>query len=209
MQVIGLLLLVVGGMVAQSRPMSNTSMSDTEIRAYLPRLLEPGQREANISAVDGQHLHDLVVRLKAKRVLEIGTAKGYSAIWLAMGLRKTGGQLVTLEIHEAYQAVARDHLAATGLSPFVDARLVDALEAVPDIEGPFDLVFIDAIKTDYLRYYEMVLDKVRKGGVIAAHNVTSNAQQLQDFLTRIKSDPAVRTEFFGGSPRGLSLSYKK
>lgn len=192
------------GMSAQVR-----SLTDGEIRTYLPTLVEAGQSEANISPVDGQYLHDLVVRLKAKRVLEIGTAKGYSAIWIAMGLRKTVGQLVTLEIHEGHQAIAREHLDATGLTPLVDSRLTDAMEEVPKIEGPFDLVFIDAIKSDYLRYYELVLPKVRKGGVIAAHNVTSNVAELKDFLRKIKSDPAVRTEFFSGSPRGLSLSYKK
>ena len=85
----------------------------------------------------------------------------------------------------------------------------DALEEVPRLEGPFDMVFIDASKTDYLRYYELVLSKVRRGGVIAAHNVASNPEELREFLTKIKSDPAVRTEFFGRIPRGLSLSYKK
>ncbi len=185
------------------------SLTDGEIRTYLPTLVEAGHSEANISPVDGQYLHDLVFRLKAKRVLEIGTAKGYSAIWIAMGLRKTAGQLVTLEIHEGHQAIAREHLDATGLTPLVDSRLTDAMDEVPKLEGPFDLVFIDAIKSDYLRYYELVLPKVRKGGVIAAHNVISNAGELKEFLRKIKSDPAVRTEFFSRSPRGLSLSYKK
>ncbi len=152
-------------------------MTDEEIRSYLPRLIEPGQRD--------------------------------SALWLAMALRKTDGRLTTLEIHEGHQAIARRHLAATGFESLVDARLADALEAVPLLEGPFDLVLIDAIKSDYLRYYELVLPKVRKGGVIAAHNMVSNAHDLKEFLARIKSDPAIRTEFFRGSARGLSLSYKK
>ena len=214
-QVVGCLLLLTSGLMAQGH-----SMSDAEIKIFLPSLVEPGQLEANISPADGQleanispadgqYLHDLVVRLKARRVLEIGTAKGYSSIWLAMGLRKTGGQLVTLEIHEAHQAIAREHLSAAGLASFVDSRLSDALEEVPRLEGPFDLVFIDASKTDYLHYYELVLPKMRRGGVIAAHNVTSNPEELRDFLAKIKTDPAVRTEFFGRSPRGLSLSYKK
>lgn len=199
----GLLFLTLA-LSAQER-----SLTDSEIKSYLPALVEPGKSEANISAFDGQYLHDLVIRLKAKRVLEIGTAKGYSAIWMAMGLRKTAGQLTTLEIHEGHQAMAREHLAATGLTPLVDARLADALDEVPKLEGPFDLVFIDATKSDYLRYYELLLAKVRKGGAIAAHNVTSNAGELREFLRKIKSDPAVKTEFVAASPRGLSVSYKK
>ena len=190
--------------VAQER-----HFTDDEVRAYLPKLVELGKREANIGPADGEYLHDLVLRLKAKRVLEIGTAHGYSALWLAMALRKTEGHLVTLEIHEGHQAIARQHFIATGLGATVDSRLADALEEVPRLEGPFDLVLIDAIKTDYLRYYDLVLPKMRKGGVIAAHNVASNSRELGDFLKTIKTDPAVRTEFFRGSARGLSLSYKK
>ena len=91
----------------------------------------------------------------------------------------------------------------------VDARLTDALDEVPRLEGTFDLVFIDAIKADYLRYYEMVLPKVRKGGAVAAHNVTSHANDLRDFLFKIKADPSVRTEFFAGSNHGLSFSYRR
>ena len=101
LQLIGCLLFLSLGAAAQVR-----SLSDAEIKAYLPNLIEPGQREANIVLADGQYLHDLVVRTQAKRVLEIGTANGYSAIWMAMGLRKTAGHLVTLEIHEAHHAAA-------------------------------------------------------------------------------------------------------
>ncbi|MBY0504208.1 MAG: class I SAM-dependent methyltransferase [Bryobacteraceae bacterium] len=179
------------------------ALTDAEVKAYLPKLSLP--QETTIGPKDGQYLHDLTVKLKAKRVLEIGTAHGYSALWLAMALRKTEGRLVTLEIHEGHHAIAREHFAATGLARLVDARLADALEEIPRLEGPFELVLIDAIKTDYLRYYELVLPKVRKGGVIAAHTVASNPDELREFLARIKADPAVRTEF----AHGLSLSYKK
>jgi len=121
----GWLLILSSVAAAQSR-----SMTDEEIRSYLPRLIEPGHREANIGAADGQYLHDLVIKLKAKRVLEVGTAHGYSALWLAMALRKTDGRLTTLEIHEGHQAIARQHLAATGFESLVDARLADARRAV-------------------------------------------------------------------------------
>ena len=89
---------------------------------------------------------------------------------------------------------------------FIDSRLTDAVEATKTIGGPFDLAFIDAWKPDYLKYYENLIGKVRKGGVIAAHNVYSHPQEMQDFLAKIQSDPAVRTEFVKAGPSGLSIS---
>lgn len=183
--------------------------SDAEIRAFLPSLLQPGERNANVDRQDGQYLHDLVVRLKARRVLEIGTATGYSGIWMAMGLRKTGGRLVTIEVHEARFSAAQQNFAAAGLASLVDLLLADAVEAVREITGPFDLVFLDASKQDYLHYYEQLLPKLRAGGVIAAHNVKSRSSDMAPFLDKIRTDPRVRTQFFTGSPQGLSVSFKR
>jgi caffeoyl-CoA O-methyltransferase len=183
--------------------------SDAEIKAFLPKLLQPGQRFANVDPQDGQQLHDLVVRLKARRVLEVGTSTGYSGIWMAMGLRKTGGRLISLEVHEGRYSSARQNFAAVGLEGVADLRLADAVDAVKEIEGPFDLVFLDAGKSDYLHYYEQLLPKLRTGGVIAAHNVKSRSADMTPFLEKIRSDSRVRTEFFTGSPQGLSISYKR
>ena len=183
--------------------------SDAAIKAFLPSLLQPGQPTANINAQDGQYLHDLVVKLKARRVLEIGTSTGYSGIWIAMGLRKTGGRLTSLEIHEGRHASARQNFAAAGLDALADLRLADAVEAVHEVNGPYDLVFLDAGKSDYLHYYEQLLPKLRAGGVIAAHNVKSRSADMAPFLDKNRTDPRVRTEFFAGSPQGLSVSYKR
>lgn len=184
-------------------------LSDAQIKALLPSLLEPGKRYANIDPPDGQYLHDLALKLNAKRVLEVGTSTCYSALWMGMALRKTGGRIITLEIHEPRHAVARENIARAGLEAVIDARLGDAVEIVPKLEGPFDLVFLDAGKNDYLFYFEQLLPKLRSGGVIAAHNVKSHQSDLSAYLARVKSDPRVRTEFFTGSPQGLALTYKK
>jgi predicted O-methyltransferase YrrM len=182
------------------------SKSDQEIRTFLPGILQPG---ANIDARDGAYLHDLVVRLKAKRVLEVGTANGYSGIWMAMGLRKTGGRLVSIEIHEARHAAAREHFTALGLAEIVELRLADAVDEVKRLEGPFDLVFLDAGKSDYLHYYETLLPKLRAGGVIAAHNVKTRSSDLAPFLDKIRSDSRVRTQIYDGSRQGISVSFKR
>jgi predicted O-methyltransferase YrrM len=80
---------------------------------------------------------------------------------------------------------------------------------VPRIEGPFDLVFIDAWKEDYAAYFEMVFPKVRSGGAIAAHDTRSYAKEMAPFLKRIKSDPDLETEFLDLGANGMSISIKK
>ena len=114
-----------------------------------------------------------------------------------MALRETGGKLITLEINSGRHRTAVNNFASAGLAGFIDARLVDALQEIPQIEGPLDVVFIDALKSDYLKYFELSIGKVRKGGLIIAHNVKSHPQDMADFLDRVQRDPVIpypRTE---------------
>ena len=180
-----------------------------QVLRHLGKMRETQPGMWNIAPSEGEHLSNLVQKLKAQRVLEIGTSNGYSAIWLALGLREAGGQLVTLEINRCRYSLAQNNFKAAGIDGLIDSRLADALEEVPKLEGPFDLVFIDADKQDYGKYLEMVLPKVSSGGVIAAHNVTDMASQLQDFLETIQTHPELRTEIVSVGPSGLSISYKK
>jgi predicted O-methyltransferase YrrM len=180
---------------------------DSEIEGFLPTLLEPGRRYANVEPAEGAYLRDLVRKVKAKKALEIGTSTGYSGIWIAMGLRETGGRLVTLEIDKGRYARAVENFKTVGLDALIDARLGDALAETPKVSGPLDFVFIDALKPDYLKYYEMVLPKMSKGGVIAAHNVVSHPREMQDFLDRIKSDPKVKTGIVTPGWQGFSISF--
>jgi predicted O-methyltransferase YrrM len=183
--------------------------TDQEIEAYLETLRAPGRFYANIDTAEGAWLRDLTKSLKVKRALEIGTSTGYSGIWIALGLRDSGGKLVTLEISARRHAQAQENFRATGLEGLIEARLGNALAEVPKVEGPFDLVFIDAAKPDYLKYYQMVLPKMRRGGAIVAHNVANLPHAMSDFLERIKTDPAVRTEFANPGTQGFSVSYVK
>ena len=162
----------------------------------------------NVAPAEGEYLAGLVKELNARQVLEIGTSNGYSGIWLAMALRKTGGKLITLEVDTERHALAQNNFQATGLADVIDSRLADALIEIQTLQGPFDLVFIDAWKPDYIRYLKAVLPKVRSGGVIAAHNVDSHPQIMQDFLSAVKTHPGLRTEFVHKGPSGLSISYK-
>lgn len=181
--------------------------SDAEVESFLATLLEPGKRYANIEPAEGRYLRDLVLRVRARRALEIGTSTGYSGIWIALGLKRTGGRLITLEIDERRHRTARENFRAAGVADLVEARLGDARVEISRVDGPLDLVFIDAHKPDYLHYYEGVIGKTRQGGVIVAHNVLSHPEPMADFLARIKSDPRVRTEIASPGWQGFSVSW--
>ena len=118
----------------------------------------------NISPREGLYLYNLVVKHHLKRGLEIGTSNGYSTIWIASGMRSTGGHLLTLEIDEGRAELARENFQAAGMESFVTLNRTDALEEIPKLQGPFDFVFIDAGKSDYLRYLDMVLPLIPQIG---------------------------------------------
>ena len=184
------------------------AMSDGDVLSYLERMrTTPGQLYANIEPAEGEFLRSLVRQTKARKALEIGTSTGYSGLWIALGLRETGGRLVTLEIDSNRYRTATSNFEKTGLAKLIDARLGDALVETPKVEGPLDFVFIDAHKPDYLKYYEMVLPKMRPGGVIVAHNVSSHPGPMRDFLDRIASDGKVRTEIVNPGQQGFSVSW--
>jgi caffeoyl-CoA O-methyltransferase len=120
--------------------------------------------------VETKLLEALVVATRATRVLEIGTFTGVSALSMASRLQP-GGKLITLEADETAAAVARRHLEASPWADRVELLLGDALESVRRLEGPFDLVFIDAWKRDYIAHYEAVVPRLAAHGLIVADNV--------------------------------------
>ena len=103
-------------------------------------------RNLNVPERDGQFLYDLIIEKQYTRALEIGTSTGHSAIWIAWALSKTGGKLIAIEIDEDRHREALTNFREAGLADYIDARLADAHELVPALEGPFDFVFCDADK---------------------------------------------------------------
>ena len=174
--------------------------------AWMPKN-QPGM--LNVNANEGAFLRDQVIAAKAKRALEIGTSNGYSAIWIALGLRQTNGPLTTLEIDGAKVKLARENFRAAGVESLVTLQLGDALKEIPRLPGPFEFVFIDAWKHDYVKYLDMVLPLVPPGGVIVAHNVTNQRAELQDFIDRVESDPRLKTTIADPGPGGFSVSVKQ
>jgi predicted O-methyltransferase YrrM len=117
--------------------------------------------------------------IRPRRVLEIGTYLGYSALCFAEGLAE-GGKVITLDVQEDTNKMARDFAARTEYADKIDFRLGNATEIIPTLDETLDLVFIDADKPNYSNYYKLVFDKVRPGGFIIADNVLWSGRVLQD-----------------------------
>jgi predicted O-methyltransferase YrrM len=201
-----LLALVLSGYCATAAGASDSPV-DQKVRRFLESR-RGSWRDMNVPWQDGQLLHDLVVKHGYKRALEIGTSTGHSAIWIAWALAKTGGKLITIEIDPARHAQALKNFEAAGVASFVDARLADAHELVPQLPGPFDFVFSDADKGWYTQYFKDVEPKLEVGGCYTAHNIAWRAGGPGEFLDYVKSLPSYETTV-EGSGEGVSISYKR
>lgn len=200
------LLLLAAALLGASQ--AESQLDDRTIRAYLAQI--HGQAGMmNVPRADGEFLHDFILERGYQRGLEVGTSNGYSAIWMGLALRKTGGNLITLESNRHRASLARQNFARVKLEEVIELREGDALEIIPESEGPFDFVFIDAWKPDYIRYFRLLYPKLRPGGAILAHNVLSHDRQMQDFLEAIQSHPGLETRIERRSSAGISVSIKR
>ena len=129
--------------------------------------------------LQGKFLQFISTILQPTYILEIGTFTGYSAICLAKGL-KAGGMVHTIEVREAEALVARANFNRSGDRDRIILHLGNALAIIPTLPFTWDLVFIDADKVNYTAYYELVLPRLRKGGVILADNVLFHGQVLEE-----------------------------
>jgi predicted O-methyltransferase YrrM len=120
--------------------------------------------------VEGRMLEFLVFLAQPERVLEIGTYSGYSALSMAQALPE-GGRIISCELDPERVAFAERHIAGAGMADRIEVRQGPALETIAALDGPFDLVFIDADKSGYLGYYEAVLPKLSERGLIVVDNV--------------------------------------
>lgn len=125
--------------------------------------------------VEGRFLELLVFAAGARRVLEIGTFSGYSALSMAAGL-PGDGTIVTCEVSEEHAAVARRHIAASPYAEQIEVRVGPALETIAELEGPFDLVFIDADKESYPAYYDACVPKLSPRGLLAIDNTLQSGR---------------------------------
>ena len=179
------------------------------VDALLKQIKSADKDQLAVSEEDGRFLRLLVVTRGAKRALEIGAANGYSAIWMGLGMRDTGGRLVTIEYDKARAAEAAANVKKAGLSDIVQVISGDAFAEIPKVQGTFDFVFCDAWKRDYQKFFSMVFPRMDKGGLFLGHNVINKRDEMADFLKTIHSSPAVLTSIVAPSGEGVSITLKR
>ena len=130
-----------------------------------------------VGSLEGRFLAYLVRLSRARRVLELGTFTGWSSIAMASALPE-GGRLVTCDVNEETTAIARRYAEEAGVADRIEYRLGPGLETLAGLDGPFDLIFIDADKELYVDYYEAVLPKLADDGLIVADNVLWSGRVL-------------------------------
>jgi len=165
-------------------------------------------RDMNVPATDGQLLFDLIVKNGYKNAVEIGTSTGHSGVWIAWALSKTGGKLITLEIDERRYREALANFKKAGVSEYVEARLCDAHEMVPQLNGPIDFVFSDADKDWYTQYFKDLAPKLNIGGAFVSHNISQSRRQrgITEFVNYIESLSNFKTSY-NNDGGGVSISY--
>ncbi len=150
-----------GGLLLPADPVLDAAL-EANAAAGLPAI--------DVTPAQGKLLHLLARSIGAQAILEVGTLGGYSTIWLGRAL-PAGGRLVTLERDPRHADVARANLARAGLDGVVDVLVGPALDTLPTLTGPFDLVFVDADKQSNAEYLALALERTRPGGVIVVDNV--------------------------------------
>ncbi len=143
---------------------------DTHALVLKPRMLS--------GHLQGRLLEMISMMINPSRVLEIGTYTGYSAICLARGL-KENGKLHTIDHNPELESFTAGYIKAAGMEHKIIQHIGEALDVIPGIQERFDLVFIDADKENYIRYFDMALDKLRAGGFILADNVLWSGKVLE------------------------------
>jgi len=196
-----------GGAV-ESRPLAKTP-GEKKILDVLEDL-DRNQRRGNMNVPleDGRLLRLLTEAMNAQHVVEIGTSNGYSGIWFCLALRSTGGRLTTHEFDEGRAALARENFKRAGVEDLVTLVFGDAHEKVAGLEGPIDILFLDADKEGYLDYMKKLLPKVRPGGLVIAHNMRRPAP-YPAFVKAYTTNPDLETLFLNMDASGIGVALKK
>jgi len=160
-----------------------------------------------VGSEKGRILVDLIRRNQPRRVLEVGTLIGYSAILMGRELG-SHSELITIEIDEDEAEEARENIAKARIKARMEVLVGDALEVLPKLNGQFDFVFLDAEKDEYLNYLRLVEDKIHKGTVIVADNAGASAWAMRDYLDYVRNSGSYESRFIRVGWDGMEISIK-
>lgn len=215
----GMMLLALGlatpALAQREAPpaIASASVAKTEAEKRVLDVLDDmdkNQRRGSMSVPvdDGRLLRVLVESTGAKTVVELGTSIGYSATWMCLGLRTTGGHLTTYEIDPGRAETARANFKRAGVEDLVTIVVGNAHEEITKFKGTIDLVFLDADKEGYVDYLEKLLPLVRPGGMIVAHNMTPRMADPR-YLKAVTTNPDLETVFVNKEAAGVGITLKK
>jgi predicted O-methyltransferase YrrM len=190
------------GPAPQARSRADVDQVLASIRAIDTGLL-------SVSEEDGRFLRIMAAASGATHAVEIGAAYGYSAIWIGLGLRETGGHLTAIEYDHDRAAAATRNIEQAGLTDVVTIADADAFVEIPRLPGTFDFVFLDAWKPDYKKFFDLVEPRLAPGGLLLAHNVVNKADEMSEFLSAIHTDPRLFTAIVKPAGEGISVSYRR
>ena len=181
---------------------------DDALQATRRSIADAGFDDMSISANQGSFLQLLARLIRVQRILEIGTFAGYSTIWLARSLARTG-RLITLEFDPTHAAMAKRNIERAGLAGVVDLRVGRGLDLLPALEkepaGPFDMIFVDADKPPYAEYFEWALKLSRPGTLLVFDNVVREGKVLDENTTDEKVAGVQRlNRLMSGDSRAFS-----
>ena len=166
----------------------------------------------NVDNGSANFLSILIKINNSKNALEIGTSNGYSTIWLANALKTTGGKLTTIEFWDNRLNVAIENFKKAGVENIIESRLGQAvmiLEEMAYSKNPplFDFVFIDANKSEYIKYFKLIHPMLKKGGIIAADNILSHYKKVEPYVIEITNHKEYQSQLIP-IDTGIMVSYK-
>jgi len=208
--IITLVLVGLAGLAVYSAEEAKEArkMTDVEREQFIKDFHRIG---INTTLGDAMMLRILVEGAKCKRGVEVGSATGFGAINMGIGFERSGGHLWTIDIDPQMVKTCRENVAKMGLEKTVTVVEGDALKVLGSLEGEYDFVFLDAVKSDYGKYLKLMLPKMKPGAIVVADNVIRSAGQMKDFLDRVQNSPDWDTVIIQASQEkrdGMSISYK-
>jgi len=182
---------------------------DTATEQVLKELEKTQKDFWNIPREEGILINTFIKMFNAQNVLELGTSNGYSGIWIAKALKKTGGHLTTIEFYEKRQQIAIENFKNCSVNDIITSIQGSAFDIINkfDKDTRFDFVFIDANKSEYVEYFKLIKPFLTQKVVILADNIISHLQKVQPFIKMVDDDDSFQYEILETSG-GLLIAYR-